>query len=411
MTERDFLTRIADRGGTAYLVGGSVRDMLLHRSNADRDYVVCGLSAEDFVSLFPMTLCLSRCFPVFAVVVDDLFCQVALARTERKTGSGYLGFEVCAAADITIEQDLFRRDTTMNSIAWNPLTNELTDPYHGADDIAAKVVRAVSPRFAEDPMRALRAARQAAQLGFSIDKETLALMGACSEELRNAPHEMIRGETEKAFTAPRPSLYFRALDDAGLLELIFPWIYKLKGKVQLASVHPEGDAFEHTMAVLDYVSMRTERAEVKFAALVHDIGKGETPAEMLPRHSGHAGRGVDVLKDMKETLGLPSVWYKCALLVIMRHSLPAKMSNAEIIVDLLAAIRNNPIGYDGFSLIVTADNHGAEPEFVCRLNDYLRVIDEADCEPFPPHLEGAERSAWRRQREIFAVGNFLAAKE
>lgn len=411
MNERDFLTRIANSGGTAYLVGGSVRDMLLHRSSADRDYVVCGLSAEDFVSLFPTTLCLSRVFPVFCVVVDDLFCQVALARTERKTGSGYLGFEVSCTADITIEQDLSRRDTTMNSIAWNPLTDELTDPFKGAEDIAAKVVRAVSPRFSEDPVRALRAARQAAQLGFSIEKETLALMGACREELRNEQQGMIIGETEKALTAPRPSLYFRALDDAGLLEVLFPWIYRLKGKIRTFSSHSDGDAFEHTMAVLDYVSMRTDRAEVKFAALVHDIGKSETPAERLPRHSVHDERGIAVLKEMREALGFRSVWYRCALFVIMRHNLPAKMSDAGKIVDLLAAIRKNPIGYDGFSLIVTADNYGEEPEFVLRLNDYLRVIEEADCETFPPHLEGADRSAWRRQREISAVGNFLAGKE
>ena len=409
MAESDFLTRIADNGGTAYLVGGAVRDRLLHRTAADRDYVVCGLSRNDFLSLFPAAICVGRCFPVYAFVIDDVFCDVSLARTERKTGEGYLGFEIAFSAETTIEEDLSRRDTTMNSIAFNPLTNELRDPYKGAEDIAAKLVRAVSPHFSEDPVRALRAARQAAQFGFTVEEGTLALMSGCGNELAHEPHERIIIETEKALAAPRPSLFFRALDDAGLLKLIFPWIYNLKGKVQPADVHPEGDAFEHAMAVLDYVSERTEKVAVRFAALVHDIGKGETPQEMLPHHSGHEARGIEILKEMDSALGLRAGWRNCASFAIKMHTLRENVITADAIVRLFTALRKNPIGCDGFSLIVAADNHGKVPEFLLHADDYWRVIDEAAAEPFPPQLEDSKRSMWRRRREVEAVQNFRAA--
>ncbi|MEG1798867.1 MAG: HD domain-containing protein [Synergistaceae bacterium] len=411
MDEKTFFQKVSDAGGSAYLVGGAVRDMYLGSSPNDKDYVVCGLDEKSFKSAFPSAFCVGKSFPVYLLRIEGVMCEVAFARKERKCGAGYRGFSVDFAPDVAIEEDLYRRDTTMNAMAFDAISGNIIDPYGGRADISDGIIRAVSEHFSEDPVRALRAARQSAQFCFSVEERTLSLMHGCCGELLHEPSERILGETEKAIAASKPSLYFRVMNEAGLLEPIFPWIHKLIGKTQPPEYHPEGDAFEHTMIVLDYVAIRTERCEVRFAALMHDIGKGETPADILPHHYGHECKGLDVLAEMNRRFRFRRLWYRCAEFAIREHMRPSKLSRPAKIVDLLNMLKSHPIGCDGFSLIVAADNGGEKAEFLAEYDLYMSVISDADMIPIPDDVEPSARHEWRRQREIEAVRRLLANRK
>ena len=207
MNESEFFKKIREAGGRGYLAGGAVRDMVMGRAAHDRDYLVCGMLPEEFTALFPEARRAGKSFPVFLLEIGGAVCEVAFARVERKTGRGYTGFEARCGRDITVEQDLVRRDTTINSMAMDD-EGRIIDPYGGAADVGRKIIRATSPaHFAEDPVRALRAARQAAQFGFDIEPATLALMGRCAEELRTEPAERKFAELEKALASPRRRVF------------------------------------------------------------------------------------------------------------------------------------------------------------------------------------------------------------
>ena len=183
MTELDFAKKIRDLGGQAYLVGGAVRDKFRGVEAHDRDYCVTGIEEKFFADAFPNAAKFGKSFPVYSVDIADAFCEVAFARTERKIGMGYRGFEISFSPDVTIEQDLFRRDTTINAMAVELLSGELVDPFGGREDVLNKKIRAVSKHFTDDPVRALRAARQAAQFNFDICADTIAAMNLCGDEL------------------------------------------------------------------------------------------------------------------------------------------------------------------------------------------------------------------------------------
>ena len=405
MTEREFFKKVQEAGGAAYLVGGAVRDRLMGRAVHDRDYVVCGLLPETFRSLFPEARRVGRSFPVFLLEIDGLLCETAFARRERKSGFGYKGFDVFCAPGITIEEDLYRRDTTVNSMAVGA-DGRLVDPYGGARDIGLRLIRATSWHFCEDPVRALRAARQAAQFGFSIAPPTLAMMERCAEELRSEPKERKFAEFEKALGAERPSIYFRALRAAGLLEGEFPWIYRLIGKGQPPEYHPEGDAFEHTMTALDRAASMTDRAEVRFAALMHDIGKGETPEEMLPHHYGHEERGAAVMREITAVLGLPRLWSRCAEFAAREHMRPSRMKDPAKIRALSRARERAPRGPDGFGTGVAADG-GELPGFLRNYEYLLAIIRTAAKCKVPERLTGPQIGEYIRSKEIEALRTAL----
>ena len=281
MTEFDFAKKIHDLGGRAYLVGGAVRDKFRGVHAHDRDYCVAGVEEKIFAETFPNAAKFGKSFPVYSVEIDGNFCEVAFARTERKVGTGYRGFEVVFAPTVTIEQDLFRRDTTINAMAIEILTQELVDPFGGREDVLNKKIRAVSEHFTDDPVRALRAARQAAQFNFEICAETIEAMRLCGTELANEPTERIFDELETALKTDKPSIFFRNLERANLLEITFPEIFNLRGKIQLSCYHPEGDAYEHTLQIVDDVAKVNSKPMVRFAALMHDIGKLGIPEEIL----------------------------------------------------------------------------------------------------------------------------------
>lgn len=238
MTEEAFAELLRANGARVFIVGGWVRDALRHVRPHDKDYMVSGIAEADFQQLFPAAQKVGHGFPVYLVSIDGSLSEVAFARKEKKEGRGYRGFRVSYDPSVTVEEDLYRRDTTMNSMALELPGKQLIDPYHGAQDVADKVIRAVSHHFTEDPVRALRAARQAAEFGFSITEETIRYMNACRAELQHEPQERIVAELRRALQSPRPSVFFRALEQADILAVTFPELSLLIGKTQPPEYHP-----------------------------------------------------------------------------------------------------------------------------------------------------------------------------
>ena len=393
MTEFDFAKKIHELGGKAYLVGGAVRDKFRGVEAHDRDYCVAGVEEKIFAEAFPNANKFGKSFPVYSIEIDGSFCEVAFARTEKKVGTGYRGFEILFSPDVTIEQDLFRRDTTINAMAIELLSGELIDPFGGRDDVLNKKIRAVSEHFTDDPVRALRAARQAAQFNFEICAETIAAMKLCGEELSREPTERIFDELETALKTDKPSIFFRSLERANLLEITFPEIAQLRGKIQPAYYHPEGDSYEHTLQIVDDVAKINSNPMVRFAALMHDIGKGTTPPEMLPHHYKHEKRGLEVLNQMNRRMRLPNEWKKTAAFVIREHMRAPRLEKPGKIVDLLLNLHGLKLGVKDFCDIIRVDNHGLPPylEHAKEIIDELLKIGGKDA---PSELEGSEIGKW-----------------
>lgn len=399
MQEMAFVKQVRAAGGKVYAVGGWVRDQLRGVSPKDKDYVVAGLTAEAFTALFPEAKCVGISFPVFLLPMGKWSAEIALARRERKRGTGYRGFAVEADGTVTIEEDLFRRDTTINSMAMELPGERLIDPYGGQNDIDKHLIRAVSSHFMDDPVRALRAARQAAEFDFSVTPETISYMTACQDELCREPGERILGELTRALSSPRPSVFFRVLRQAGLLEAVFPEINALIDKTQPAFFHPEGDAFEHTMYIVDAVAAENEDVVTRFAALAHDLGKGTTPSEMLPHHYGHEDRGIEVLDAWGKRLPFSTRWRETARFVIAEHMRAPRLNKPGKIVRLLLALSRLPIGAAGFSLIIQKD-HGSLPSYLAHASEYLRLIQSVRGTDAPKGLRGKAIGDWLLSRQI-----------
>lgn len=399
MTELEFAKKISEAGGKAYLVGGAVRDKFRGVAAHDRDYCVTGLDEKTFNEVFDDAPKFGKSFPVYSVDIDGDFCEVAFARTERKVGTGYRGFEVSFSPDVTIEQDLYRRDTTINAMAIELLSGELVDPFGGREDVFNKKIRAVSEHFTDDPVRALRAARQAAQFHFEICAETIEAMKLCGAELANEPTERIFSELETALKTDKPSIFFRSLERADLLAITFPEIFNLRGKIQPPEFHPEGDAYEHTLNILDEVAKINPKPIVRFAALVHDIGKGKTPPEMLPHHYLHERRGLEVLNEMNRRMTIPGEWKKVAAFVIREHMRAPRLKRAGKIVNLLLSLNSLKISVKDFCDIIILDNNELPPylEHAQEIIDKLLKIGGKDA---PPELEGKKIGEWIRQERI-----------
>ncbi len=411
MTQQEFAEKIRRLGGCAYIVGGWVRDKILGRQEPnDRDYVVAGVARALFEHAFFEARRVGRNFPVYLLPIDGRDCEVAFARTEVKAGTGYTGFRATADASIAIEEDLYRRDTTMNSIAYEILSGAFIDPYGGARDIQAKCIRPVSKHFSEDPVRALRAARQAAELGFYLTDETAAQMKLCRAELKKEPSERLFCELRRALATKRPSVFFRALKRAAVLDTAYPWVFRLIGKTQPAQYHPEGDAFEHTMQVVDKTAALSASLDARFCALVHDIGKGLTPLEALPHHIDHEERGIEVLRDWNAHMTLPRVWMKKAAFVIREHMRVTTMKKAGKIVDFLLALERNPLRWEEMAAVIVAD-HGALPLPLKKYGALLQAIRSVDgaaiWDKAVKGKKGALVPKLIRQAQIAACGTLL----
>jgi tRNA nucleotidyltransferase (CCA-adding enzyme) len=300
-----------------YAVGGAVRDEMLGLPVKDRDYVVVGATPEEMVRLGYRPV--GRDFPVF--LHPETHEEYALARTERKSGRGYRGFQVYAAPDVTLKDDLARRDLTINAMA-RAGDGTLIDPFNGAADIAARTLRHVGPAFVEDPVRVLRVARFAARFEFDIAPETMALMRRMVDEgeVDHLVAERVWQELAAGLMSARPRRMFEALRACGALERILPEVDRLFGVPQPAQHHPEIDTGDHVLRVLDCVAERDEPLEVRFAVLVHDLGKGTTPPEEWPRHMAHESRSVPLIEALCERLRVPSACRELALIVARVHT-------------------------------------------------------------------------------------------
>jgi tRNA nucleotidyltransferase (CCA-adding enzyme) len=321
----------------AYLVGGAVRDRLLGYPIKERDWVVVGETPDSMIARGFRPV--GRDFPVF--LHPRSHEEYALARTERKTAPGYRGFSVYASPEVTLEQDLLRRDLTINAMA-EDACGRLIDPCGGRRDLEARLLRHVSPSFGEDPVRVLRVARFAARyahLGFTVADETLALMrqmAACGEIDALVP-ERVWAELVKALVEPSPAAFFVVLRDCAALARLFPEIDRLFGVPQPAEHHPEIDTGIHTLLVLEQAAYLSPDPQVRFAALTHDLGKGLTPPELWPHHRGHETAGLALLENLCSRLKAPKSYRRLAEKVMRYHGLchRSRELRASTLVDLL----------------------------------------------------------------------------
>lgn len=323
-----------------YRVGGAVRDKLLNYFSDENDWLVVGATPEEMVELGYVPV--GNDFPVF--IQPQTGEEYALARTERKSGHGYAGFTFHAAADVSLEDDLVRRDLTINAMAEDE-QGVLYDPYGGQRDLSAKILRHVSDAFTEDPLRVLRVARFAARyhhLGFTVAAETMDLMTAISTsgELDYLVAERVWKETERALGERSPDIFIETLRQCGALKVLLPEVERLFGVPQRADYHPEIDTGIHTLMALQQSVRLSDRSAIRFAVLVHDLGKGITPDDVLPSHKGHEARGVALVDNVCDRFKVPNDVRQLALAVTEYHLMchKAQQLKPETIVNLLKGI-------------------------------------------------------------------------
>lgn len=365
-----------------YLVGGAVRDQLLGLAVRERDWVVVGARPEELLDQGFKPV--GKDFPVF--LHPKTSEEYALARTERKTGPGYRGFDTMFSPDVTLEQDLERRDLTINAIA-RDATGALVDPFHGQRDLQERWLRHVSPAFVEDPVRVLRLARFAARfapLGFRVAPETMELLRAIAArgELDALVPERVWQETQRALEMPAPRQFFEVLREGHALPVIFPEIHALFGVPQPEQWHPEIDTGVHTMMVLDQATKLSEDPVVRFAALVHDLGKAATPTHELPRHIAHEERGVGIVEELCDRLRIPNAYRELGVLVSRYHLHMHRIAELrpQTILELLERLDafRRPARFEQFLLACEADARGRkgleqrdypQPEYLSRARE------------------------------------------
>lgn len=400
-----------------YLVGGAVRDRLLDYPVKERDWLVVGETPESMLALGYRPV--GKDFPVFLHPVTHE--EYALARTERKTGPGYKGFAVHAAPDVTLEDDLRRRDLTINAMAISA-DGELIDPFGGKRDLQNRSLRHVSPAFSEDPVRILRVARLAARyahLEFKVAEETLELMRdmVVNGEADYLVAERVWAELHKALLEKTPSAFFRVLRDCGALKVVFPEIDALFGVPQPVQYHPEIDTGIHSLMVLEQAARLSEKAEVRLAALLHDLGKALTPSQHWPSHHGHEQKGLPVLERFCERLRLPKN-FKTLCAHVMEYHTHCHRSlelRADTLVDMLQAIGAFKVDnrLQEFTLACEADARGRtgfegrlypQAEFVLSAAKHAAAADVSSA--MQGHLQGAQIGEAIRKLRIAAVKQF-----
>ncbi|MEH0687499.1 multifunctional CCA addition/repair protein [Vibrio cholerae] len=379
-----------------YLVGGAVRDHLLNIDVYDQDWVIVGATPDDLIAQGYTPV--GKEFPVF--LHPKTKQEYALARTERKTGAGYTGFDCYFAPDVTLEEDLRRRDLTINAIAQDS-EGQLIDPYGGLNDIELRQLRHVSEAFVEDPLRVLRVARFAAKLhhlGFEVAQETLGLMRSIAEsgELAQLTPERIWLEWQKSLTTENPHIFLSVLRECGALAVVLPELDALFGVPQPKQWHPEIDTGIHTLMVAERAARLSPSARVRFAAQVHDLGKGVTPKNEWPSHKLHCHTGLKLIRDLCERVKIPNEYRDLALLVCQYHSnihRAAELKPATLLKVLDAFdVWRKPERLDDILLCCMADSQGRK---------------DFEAEPYPQKLwfEQAYQAALSVEvKDIIAAG-------
>ncbi|MFN4187494.1 MAG: multifunctional CCA addition/repair protein [Acinetobacter johnsonii] len=397
-----------------YLVGGAVRDQLLGHPYHEKDYVVVGATPEQLLTQGFQPV--GKDFPVF--LHPETKDEYALARTERKSGHGYHGFEFYTDSTVTLEQDLIRRDLTINAIAMDA-EGTLYDPYGGQRDLELRVLRHVSNAFVEDPLRVLRVARFAARykiLGFTVAEETLALMQqlADSGELEALTPERVWKETSRALMEDHADEYFEVLRRCGALKVLFPEIEALYGIPQRPEYHPEIDCGIHTMMSLQQACRANYALDVRFAVLVHDLGKALTPVDELPRHIMHEERGVKPVTEVCERLKVPTQMKQLAITVCKEHlkchqALTLKPGTLWRLLQRLDVLRR-PERVEAFVQACECDSRGRlgledreypQSAYILKVMDVVRNIKAQD---LPADIKGPDIGEMLIERRIHAIG-------
>ncbi len=400
-----------------YRVGGAVRDKLLGLPYTETDWVVEGATPEQMLQLGYQQV--GRDFPVFLHPKSKQ--EYALARTERKSGKGYTGFVVHAAPDVTLEQDLLRRDLTINAMALGD-DGVVIDPYGGQRDIDDRVLRHVSPAFAEDPLRVLRVARFAARLaplGFTVAPETLVLMQQLVDagEMQHLVAERVWQELHKALVSGAPQVFIQVLRDCGALAVLLPELDALFGIPQPEFFHPEIDTGVHMLMVMEQAVKLSSAVTVRFAALVHDLGKGTSPRELWPAHTGHEERGVALIDALCERLRVPNDCRELAVVVSRQHTRchKAMKHKAE---DLFTTLENCDAlrrgdRFEQFLLACEADARGrlglerrAYPQ-AQRLRGALEAARKAEVAPLARKFHKEQLGLAIKQARISAISHWL----
>lgn len=369
----EIINKIKEKSGEIYLVGGAVRDIVIGRLPKDYDFCITKLTRREFEYIFPEAKCVGNSFPVY--LMNDQ--EFALARNDKnnETERKLVDFSI---KDFTIVEDLFRRDFTINAMAINMKTGELLDPFGGEKDLRKKVIKHVSSAFADDKLRIYRASRLAAQLDFYIADDTVLLMRSLRDHLNFIPKERVFEELRKAINSMNPDKFFRGLLKADCLSAHFIEIKQLYKVPQPSKSHPEGDAFEHTMRSLKASTKLTDKEEIRFAALVHDVGKARTPNDLLPKHYGHDKAGIKPFLNLCNRLNLPKRWRAAGLLAVeehMRLRLWREMK-PEKLVHLIEKARKNPIGLEGLKIVCLCDSKGRDDESIADpdLERFVKII-------------------------------------
>jgi len=404
-----------------YLVGGAIRDRLLGLAPGDRDYVVVGSTPEQMLAQGFKPV--GRDFPVF--LHPRTGEEYALARTERKSGRGYRGFVVDSDPSVTLEEDLARRDFTINAIAQDEEDGKLSDPLGGVRDLEARVLRHAGPAFVEDPLRVLRAARfmaRFASLGFTVAPETMALMRQMTEggELGELVPERVWQELSRALRSDTPSAFLRTLRDCDALAQVLPEVDALYGVPQRAEFHPEVDTGLHQEMVSDMAARLAPGDEVVgFAALTHDLGKALTPHDVLPKHIGHEQAGIAPLKALCERLKVPSAHRELAVMACREHLNVHRLDELRdaTVLELLArcdAFRK-PERIGQLALVCEADKRGRlgsqdadypQGRELIRLHAAAMSVSARDIDA--ETLSGPEVGEALRKARIAAIGNARA---
>ena len=399
-----------------YLVGGAVRDQLLGHPYHEKDYVVVGATPEQLLAQGYQPV--GKDFPVF--LHPESKEEYALARTERKSGHGYHGFEFYTDVNVTLEDDLIRRDLTINAMAMDD-HGTVYDPYHGQDDLNHKILRHVSPAFAEDPLRVLRVARFAAryaQYGFTVADETIELMRQLAEsgELEALTPERVWKETSRALMEDHADVYFEVLRACGALKVLFPEIDALYGVPQRPEYHPEIDCGIHTMMALQQACKANYSLDVRFAVLVHDLGKALTPKAELPRHIMHEERGIKPVTEVCERLKVPTQTKQLALAVCKEHlkchqAFTLKAGTVWRLLQRLDVLRR-PERVEAFLQACECDAKGrlgledrAYPQMRYLL-DAMQTARSIKASDLPPEITGADIGEMLIQKRIEAISDF-----
>lgn len=404
-----------------YLVGGAVRDRVLGKPAQEKDWCVVGATPDEMIKRGFRQV--GKDFPVF--LHPETGEEYALARTERKTGPGYHGFSFDTSPDVTIEEDLLRRDLTVNAIAEDEAGN-IIDPYGGIADIEQRVLRHVSAAYREDPVRILRTARFYARFaadGFTIAGETLGLMAemvAAGETAALVPDRVWK-ETELALRGPAPQHYFRVLQSCGALAVVFPELHALFGVPQPPRWHPEIDCGIHMLMVLEQAARLAPDLDIRFAALVHDLGKGATPPQYLPSHNGHESRGVKIIEKMCKRLPIPRACRELGVLAARFHghchrAFELRPQTILKVLEQTDAFRR-PERFNKFLLTCEADSKGRDGfehrdySQAALFRGAFEAANSVSTSSLPDDCMGAEIAVALRQLRLEKVREYRATLE